>query len=256
VRALVFDENPVTAVRFRVDGAATWWAMSRAAEGSPVWAGTWDASTLSLGLHTLEVQAVGSSTRSHIISVEVTGAANRPPVAADDSYTASGASLTVAAPGVLANDVDDDGDALTAQVRVGVSHGTLTLAADGAFTYVPTAGYAGPDAFTYVAHDGTAESNVATVALTVTAPATDTVSVRSATYTKRKQTLTVEATSSAQPAAVLSVYGPQFTPYYGDMKYQTKTKKYVLSVVIAEPPPAVTVKSNMGGIATRGVTIK
>ena len=36
--------------------------------------------------------------------------------------------------------------------------------------YVPTAGYVGPDSFTYKANDGTIDSNTATVSLTVTAP--------------------------------------------------------------------------------------
>ena len=46
----------------------------------------------------------------------------------------------------------------------------LPLAANGGFTYTPTAGYTGPDSFTYKANDGTADSNTVTVSLTVTAP--------------------------------------------------------------------------------------
>ena len=36
------------------------------------------------------------------------------------------------------------------------------------FTYTPTAGYRGPDSFTYHAYDGQAGSNVVTVSLYVT----------------------------------------------------------------------------------------
>jgi hypothetical protein len=43
--------------------------------------------------------------------------------------------------------------------------------ADGTFSYTPTAGYVGADSFTYTANDGTADSNVATVSLTVDAGA-------------------------------------------------------------------------------------
>ena len=46
-----------------------------------------------------------------------------------------------------------------------MSHGTLTLNADGGFTYTPNAGFSGPDSFTYHANDGTADSNIVTVSL-------------------------------------------------------------------------------------------
>jgi hypothetical protein len=51
---------------------------------------------------------------------------------------------------------------------VNVTHGSLSLNADGGFTYTPSPGYSGPDSFTYRANDGTADSNTATVSLTVT----------------------------------------------------------------------------------------
>ena len=76
--------------------------------------------------------------------------------------------LTVAAPGVLGNDTDVDGDALTAVLVSGPANGTLTLNADGSFTYTPDANFNGTDSFTYKASDGTADSNVATVTITVT----------------------------------------------------------------------------------------
>ena len=76
--------------------------------------------------------------------------ANAAPVAADDNYTvAEDGVLTVAAPGVLANDTDADGDTLTAQLVSGPADGTLALNADGSFTYTPAADANGPDSFTY-----------------------------------------------------------------------------------------------------------
>ena len=87
-----------------------------------------------------------------------------------DSYsTAEDTALTVAAPGVLANDTDVDGDSLTAVKVSDPAHGTLTLNSDGSFVYTPAADYSGADSFTYKASDGAADSNVATVSLTVTA---------------------------------------------------------------------------------------
>src|SRR5205085_112102 len=77
--------------------------------------------------------------------------------------------LTVSAPGVLGNDTDVEGDTLTAVLVAGPAHGTLTLNADGSFTYTPAGNYNGSDSFTYKANDGQADSNVATVSLMVTA---------------------------------------------------------------------------------------
>jgi VCBS repeat-containing protein len=72
---------------------------------------------------------------------------------------------------VLGNDTDADANPLTATKVTDPAHGTVTLAANGSFTYTPAAGYSGPDSFAYQANDGAANSNVATVNITVTAPA-------------------------------------------------------------------------------------
>src|SRR5204863_460194 len=87
--------------------------------------------------------------------------------AADSYTTAEDAALTITAPGVLGNDSDIDNDPLTATLVSGPAHGSLTLNADGSFTYTPDANYNGADSFTYTANDGTANSNVATVSLTL-----------------------------------------------------------------------------------------
>jgi VCBS repeat-containing protein len=94
---------------------------------------------------------------------------NDAPVAAADAYsTVEDTALTVAAPGVLGNDTDPDGDPLTAVLVSGPGHGTLTLNADGSFGYTPAADFAGTDAFSYRASDGALSSNPATVTITVT----------------------------------------------------------------------------------------
>ena len=93
------------------------------------------------------------------------------PVATDDSYAvAVDGQLSTSEPslpGVLANDTDPEGDPLTAVLRADVSNGSLTLNGDGSFTYTPDAGFAGEDSFTYVANDGQADSNEATVTIQV-----------------------------------------------------------------------------------------
>ncbi len=69
--------------------------------------------------------------------------------------------------GVLSNDTDAEGNALTASLVSGTSHGSLVFRSDGSFTYTPNNGYAGIDSFTYRANDGTANSNTATVTIGV-----------------------------------------------------------------------------------------
>ncbi|HZF04437.1 MAG TPA: Ig-like domain-containing protein [Patescibacteria group bacterium] len=85
---------------------------------------------------------------------------NDPPVARDDAYTlAEDTTLVVpAVQGVLANDTDTDADALSAvkpsTVVAEPAHGTLTLNANGSFTYRPAANFNGTDSFVYTTTDG------------------------------------------------------------------------------------------------------
>jgi hypothetical protein len=102
----------------------------------------------------------------------VVTAVNDLPVAASDTYAMPpGTGTTIAAPGVLVNDVDLDGPALTAVKVTEAAHGTVALRPDGGFTYTPAAGYGGSDTFTYEPNDSQDDGNVVTVSLTVGGPA-------------------------------------------------------------------------------------
>ena len=92
---------------------------------------------------------------------------NAVPQANDDVFTlAALGSFTVdVETGVLANDTDADGTALTATLVGDPSHGSVALNADGSFTYTPHAGFTETDTFTYVANDGTDNSMPATVTI-------------------------------------------------------------------------------------------
>ncbi len=97
-------------------------------------------------------------------------ASNRPPVANTDSYDVDeDGLLMVPPPGVVGNDTDADGNELTAARVSGAAHGALSLNPDGSFSYTPFPDYHGLDSFGYKAKDGQAESDVASVILTVTA---------------------------------------------------------------------------------------
>ena len=101
------------------------------------------------------------------VTIDVT-CSNAAPVANANSYTtAEDTPLTVTAPGILGNDTDGDGDSLTAVPNTDVSNGSLTLNSNGSFSYTPDANFCGTDSFTYHANDGTVNSNLATVTITV-----------------------------------------------------------------------------------------
>lgn len=98
--------------------------------------------------------------------------ANNPPVAQRDGYEVlRNNELNVPAPGVLGNDIDEDGDALTAVLDTNPTHGTLSFNPDGSFIYNPDPDWpyydSGYDSFTYHANDGSMDSNIALVDITV-----------------------------------------------------------------------------------------
>lgn len=95
-----------------------------------------------------------------------------PPLVADDSFQASRDTTLNALPGVLDNDSDADGDPLTATVSRSPQNGTLTMHANGSFTYLPQRGFVGVDTFEYLASDGT---DTRTGHVTVTVTGADTV---------------------------------------------------------------------------------
>ena len=123
------------------------------------------------GTDTFTYTASDGSLTSNVATVSiVVNSVNDAPVAANDGYTINEDSpLTVVAPGVLGNDTDVDSATITAVLVAGTAHGSLTLNANGGFSYVPAANYNGSDSFTYKANDGSLDSNVATVSITVTA---------------------------------------------------------------------------------------
>jgi Family of unknown function (DUF6288)/Bacterial Ig domain/Divergent InlB B-repeat domain/Bacterial Ig-like domain/HEAT repeats len=89
---------------------------------------------------------------------------NTPPVANAQSVTT--AEDTAKAITLIGSDVD--GDALTYTIVTQPAHGTLS-GTGASRTYTPAANYNGADSFTFKVNDGTVDSAVATVSITVTA---------------------------------------------------------------------------------------
>jgi VCBS repeat-containing protein len=112
------------------------------------------------------------SSNQATVTITVT---NATPVAHDDAYTATtGVTLAVPAPGLLANDTDGDGDALTVQLVDGSGNGSLDVNADGSFSFTSGGSFSGDRTFTYRITDGLAWSAVATVTIIVSPAATPT----------------------------------------------------------------------------------
>ena len=156
------EGNPLTAVKVSDPSHGS---LTLNADGSFTYTPTADYN----GPDSFTYKADDGTDYSNIATVSITvNPVNDAPVAVDDSYsTDEDTALTIAAPGVLTNDTDTEGNPLTAVKVSDPSHGSLTLNADGSFTYTPTANYNGPDSFTYKANDGLADSNTATVSITV-----------------------------------------------------------------------------------------
>ncbi|WP_334407672.1 Ig-like domain-containing protein [Bradyrhizobium sp. AZCC 2289] len=116
------------------------------------------------------IDAAGASSTA-TATITIVGQ-NDAPIARNDAYSTTSATLlsVPAASGVLNNDADPDGNALTAVLVSTTSHGTLALKPDGSFTYTSAAGFVGTDTFTYQAGDGSVNSNTATVQLQISAP--------------------------------------------------------------------------------------
>ena len=115
--------------------------------------------------------------------VPVTAINSAPVASIDTGYnTRKNRALTVAAPGVLLNDVDVDSVAanvkavfVSQQPNVATA-GTIVLNANGSFTYTPKNGFGGPFMFTYKVANGTWTDSLGTVPMSAdSAPVTDTI---------------------------------------------------------------------------------
>lgn len=113
----------------------------------------------------------GSDEDANVDNVRLVGRtseSNTPPIATHDAYTVNeDTTLVVTAAGVLANDSDADGDALTARLVTNVSSGSLEWNADGLFNYTPALDFYGTDSFSYRVCDGSDYSETAMVEITV-----------------------------------------------------------------------------------------
>ncbi|MGI6260130.1 MAG: Ig-like domain-containing protein, partial [Anaerolineaceae bacterium] len=117
------------------------------------------------GIDTFTYKANDGENDSNVatVSILVEAFVNTPPVAQDQSVTTPEDTATA----ITLTATDADNDTLTYWIVGQPQHGTLTLAGNVA-TYTPDQDYNGSDSFTFKANDGTIDSNIATVSITVT----------------------------------------------------------------------------------------
>jgi hypothetical protein len=105
----------------------------------------------------LATVVIAGSSAAPALAADILGL-NTPPVTLPDAYvTTRGHELNVSiAQGVLANDLDVDGDELKSRDDDSLAprHGDVNLDNEGSFRYRPDAGYVGIDTFGYLADDG------------------------------------------------------------------------------------------------------
>ncbi len=106
------------------------------------------------------------TTRTTVVERRVEDA-NHDPVAVEDrADTLAGTPVVIR---VLANDTDDEGDALSVSAVDEPGDGAVRIEPDGSLTYTPEADFDGEDSFTYTLRDATGRTAEAKVTVAVKA---------------------------------------------------------------------------------------
>jgi len=187
----------------------------------------------------------GFDTATVIVTVR---AANHPPVANGQSVTTA----EDAAANITLTATDPDGDALTYSVVTPPAHGALSGTAPN-LTYTPALYYNGPDSFTFKANDGLADSDPATVSITVTPvnypPQANNQSVTTAENTAVNVTLT--ATDPDRDPLTYSVATP---PAHGTLTGTAPNLTYTPALYY-NGPDSFTFTANDGQAVSAAATV-
>ncbi|MDQ1565217.1 MAG: large repetitive protein, partial [Actinomycetota bacterium] len=180
----------------------------------------------------------------------------------NDAPVAAASSKTVAEDTVLTGTVpasDVDNASLSYSVVTPPANGTLTAfdTATGAYSYTPAANYNGPDSFTFKANDGLADSNVATVTITVTPVNDAPVAVGTSLTVAEDSTATAGTVTATDidgpPAATFAIGTPPtngtalLNPATGTFTYQPNPNY--------NGPDSFTFKANDGSLDSTPATV-
>ena len=181
------------------------------------------------------------------VSVTVT-ATNEPPVANDQSVSTNedtSKDITLTA-------TDADGDSLTYSVVTPPLHGVLTGTAPN-LTYTPDTDYHGPDSFTFKANDGTIDSNVATISITVNPVNDPPVANNQSASTNEDTALPITLTSTDADGDSLT-YSVVTPPLHGVLTGTAPNLTYTPDTDY-HGPDSFTFKANDGTIDSNVATI-
>jgi hypothetical protein len=183
---------------------------------------------------------------------------NRPPVAVNDNYaTNEDSPLTVPARGVLSNDNDPNGDAITAIKVSDPANGAVTFNANGSFTYTPHANFFGTDSFTYKANDGVNDSAIATVSIIVNPVNDPPVAVNDNYSVRMCRTLTVATpgvlANDSDVDTVLFTAVKDSNPAQGSLTFNTDGS--FTYTPTATGSPSFTYKANDGQVNSNVATV-
>lgn len=152
-----------------------------------------------------------SSVATVNITINSAPVANTPPVAAPGQLSLAAGSTATGS--LVANDIN--GNPLTYRITRQASQGVATLASNvGGYSFVANTAAQGSDSFDFVANDGTADSNVATVSITYI--------VSNTPPSAGDGTLNVVAGASATGSLVASDRDPNTTLSFAVMSQPSK----------------------------------
>lgn len=156
---VLLNDEPATGVIAQLTGGPSHGTLTL----NPVGSFTYRPATDFAGTDTFTYTVIAGTPTSAPATVTITvNPVNDPPVAnGATATTEEDTPLAIALSGF-----DIDGNPLSYSVVAPPAHGSLSGAAP-ALTYTPAANYNGPDAFTFTVNDGSVDSPVATVSLTV-----------------------------------------------------------------------------------------
>ncbi|QHW31382.1 tandem-95 repeat protein [Paenibacillus rhizovicinus] len=158
------------------------------------------------------------------ISITVTAINDAPTATAASETTAEDTAFSGTLSGT---DVDTAAASLTFAKAADPAHGTVTVEANGAYTYTPNHDYSGSDSFTFTVSDGAVTSAPATIGITVNpvndAPAGTDASATTAEDTALSGTL---SGTDAETAAASLTFAKATDPEHGEVTVDETTGAY------------------------------